>query len=87
MFYATETYFTHFLEGARFPKAPVLAGRKVLYAPQCLVFTPLIFLMDSTFDHVQYEKIMSMVFIVILFQPPVGWVKPASCTTGSVSSD
>ena len=25
----------HFLEAARFPKAPVLAGRKVLYAPQC----------------------------------------------------
>ena len=46
-FYATETYFTHFLEDARFSKfkfmyvylfskAPVLAGRKrkVLYAPQ-----------------------------------------------------
>ena len=28
-FYATDTYITHFLEAARFPKAPVLAGRKV----------------------------------------------------------
>ena len=28
-FYATETYITHFLEAARFPKVPVLAGRKV----------------------------------------------------------
>jgi len=27
--YATETYFTHFLEEARFPKALVLARRKV----------------------------------------------------------
>ena len=25
--YATETYITYFLEAARFPKAPVLAGR------------------------------------------------------------
>ena len=29
MFYATETYITHLLEAARFPKAPVIAGRKV----------------------------------------------------------
>ena len=29
IFFATETYITHFLEAARFPKAPVLAGRKV----------------------------------------------------------
>ena len=28
-------YFMHFLEGARFLKAPVLAGHKVLYAPHC----------------------------------------------------
>ena len=33
VFYATETYITHFLEDAQFPKASVLAGRKVLYAP------------------------------------------------------
>jgi len=35
VFHATETYITHFLEGARFPKSPVLAGCKVLYAPEC----------------------------------------------------
>ena len=29
LFYATETYITHSLEVARFPKAPVLARRKV----------------------------------------------------------
>ena len=28
-FYATETYIMHFLEAAWFPKAPVLAARKV----------------------------------------------------------
>ena len=28
-FHAMETYITHFLEEARFPKAPVLAWRKV----------------------------------------------------------
>ena len=28
-FYATEMYITHFLEAARLPKVPVLAGRKV----------------------------------------------------------
>ena len=28
-FYATETYFTHFLEATQFSKAPVLAERKV----------------------------------------------------------
>ena len=31
LLYATETYFTHFLEEARFPKAPVLARRKVFF--------------------------------------------------------
>ena len=34
-FYAMETYLTHFLEGARFPKALVLAGCKVTF-----YFTP-----------------------------------------------
>ena len=28
IFYATETYITHFLEATRFPEAPVLAGHK-----------------------------------------------------------
>jgi len=34
-FYATETYFTHFLEEDQFPKAPVLARREVNF-----YFTP-----------------------------------------------
>ena len=29
--YAMETYITYFLEADRFPKAPVLAGRKVIF--------------------------------------------------------